>query len=502
MNILKLLVAFFSPSLIAASVVVALSSNPNNIDPFFSTDGNSQNLNRLLHISLIDFSKEMKFECDLCKTYSEEVVNGKYEIIFVLKEGIRFWDGTEVVAADVENSVKYFQDERINSIFRNAFLEIEKVEVIDKYKVKLIFKKFKLENLSNLCLLKIIKYKYGTEHLFENIIGAGTYKIKKENPIELVPSFDKTKPDLIFKVVKDETTIALKLLNKEIDLSVASISPRKENWLKKNDPSLSYWAIPSSNFYYLGLNLERDHLKSPDIRKALSLLVPRKKLMDFKIKESGVLANGMFSMAFAENFHDFPIDEYNERKAQEIFLKEGYKKNKEGYFSKNGKIFSLDWKVNNNRASFEIVEVIKRSFEEFGIKVLLTTQEWGTFNRNFRNGAFDIVMANWQGFTGPDMLNFVFHSKNIPPAGGNRGHYVNPEVDRLLDLAERETEKDERNKIYFQVQKIINNDYPYINLWHPTVSWIGNNCISGINLLPNGSFSPLLDIKTNCHREK
>ena len=83
-----------------------------------------------------------------------------------------------------------------------------------------------------------------------------------------------------------------------------------------------------------------------------------------------------------------------------------------------------------------MVEIFKRSFEDFGIKVLLTQQEWGTLSRNFRHGIYDIVMANWQGFTGPDMLNFVFHSKNIPPMGGNRGHYINPKVDILLDLAE------------------------------------------------------------------
>ena len=138
MNILKLLLVFFSPALLSHSVVIALSSNPNNLDPFFSTDGNSQNINRILHASLVDFNKEMKFQCDLCQSFSEKVENGKHEITFILKENIRFWDGDPVTAYDVENSVKYFQDEKINSIFRNAFLEIEKAEALGKYKVKLV----------------------------------------------------------------------------------------------------------------------------------------------------------------------------------------------------------------------------------------------------------------------------------------------------------------------------------------------------------------------------
>ncbi len=495
-----MILILLSPSIFGATMVVALSSNPSNLDPFFSTDGNSQNINRLLHISLIDFNKEMNFQCVLCSSYKEIMKNGKYEIVFKLKEGIRFWDGQEVIADDVDKSIKYYQDEKINSIFRNAFLEIEKTEVLGRYEIKISFKKFKLENLSNLCLLKIIKYKKGSEHNFENIIGAGPYRLKNLNPITLIPSYDKSKDEFVFKVVKDETTLALKLLNKEIDLSVASISPRKEAWLRQNGPNLSYWTLPSSNYYYLGINFKRDHLKSRNIRKALSLLVPRKKLIEFKIKESGILAHGIFSPAFSGIFFPFPIDEYNPGDAEQMFLKEGYQKNKEGYFSKNGKVFSLDWKINNNRSLFEIVEVIKRSFEEFGIKVLLTTQEWGTFNRNFKNGSYDIVFANWQGFTGPDMLNFVFHSKNVPPAGGNRGYYKNLDLDKLLDLAECENNSDKRTKIYQKAEELVDFDVPYINLWHPNVSWIGKECISGIELMPNGSFTPLLEAKSNCNR--
>ncbi len=121
MNILKFLLVFFSPVLLSHTMVIALSSNPNNLDPFFSTDGNSQNINRILHTSLVDFNKEMKFECVLCNSFSENFENGRHEITFLLKENVRFWDGSEVTANDVENSVKYFQDEKINSIFRNPF---------------------------------------------------------------------------------------------------------------------------------------------------------------------------------------------------------------------------------------------------------------------------------------------------------------------------------------------------------------------------------------------
>ncbi|MGB0454889.1 MAG: hypothetical protein ACPGJV_14360, partial [Bacteriovoracaceae bacterium] len=56
-----------------ASLKVAISSAPNNISPFSATDSNSQNLGRLLFVSLIDFNREMQPICMACETYSERI---------------------------------------------------------------------------------------------------------------------------------------------------------------------------------------------------------------------------------------------------------------------------------------------------------------------------------------------------------------------------------------------------------------------------------------------
>ena len=62
----------------------------------------------------------------------------------------------------------------------------------------------------------------------------------------------------------------------------------------------------------------------------------------------------------------------------------------------------------------------------------------------------------------------MFYSTQTPPAGFNRGHYSNPEVDRLLDLAGAATGEAERKKYYGDVQKIVAEDAPYISIWNRT----------------------------------
>ncbi len=479
---------------------VAISSAPNNLNPFFSTDSNSQNINRLVHISLIDFNKQMQFECVACSTFQERMVDKKQVIRFQLRNDLSFSDGSKVKAGDVYSSWQFYaKNEKIKSTFMGAFEAIEDVIVYDDLNFEIIFKEFSLENLSNLALLKIVKInKSNLEDLGPlDIIGAGDYKLSEIEPLTITVIPRKPElPEFKFKVVKDETTLALKLINKEIDLSVASMSPRKVQYLK-NKSGLKSWEIPSGNYQFLGMNHVKEIFKNRDFRKGLSHLIPREDLLKFKFKDTAVISRGMFSPAFSDFYEEKAVDAFNPEMAKELFLKAGLNyKNKALYFKDQP--VELDWKVSNNKASIEIAETLKYYFEKTGIKINLTILEWGTFMSAFKGGKFDLIIGQWVGFTGPDMLKFVFHSTNTPPKGGNRTKYSNPDFDKMVDLATVETNKEKRTELYKKSHEIVMNDYAYINLWHPNVIWIGSSCISQIEVEPTGSFSGLRKVKYEC----
>ena len=483
---------------------IAISSSPNNLNPFFSTDGNSQNINRLVHSTLTDFNRKMEFECVLCESFSESIVHGKHYVHFKLKPGLKFWDGTPLNAKSVEESIRLFVDKiKIKSIFRFAFSKIQRIEILAPLEFNLIYEKFDLENLSNLSLLKILKLNDPSKEKINvfDLIGAGAYRIDSIKPLEIVlsPVDDNLRPHLKFKVVRDETTLALKIINKEIDLSLANISPRKLNWLKNQKNSgLKIFEIPSSNFKYLNINHRRTYVKNLKFRKALSHLIPRADILKYKLKGTAILSNGLFSPAFSGLYQNQGIDDYNIQKAQKIFKELGYHINKKGHLMDGDKEISLDWKVTSNKSTLEFVEIMKSQFEKVGLKINTTIQEWGSFMRSFKNGDYDIILGQWVGFTGPDMLKFVFHSNNIPPRGGNRGHYKNPFVDSLLDKATSEVDKEKRNSLYKNVISIVNKEYSYINLWHPKIIWIGRDCLGEMTMQPNGSFVPLLNLNSFC----
>lgn len=480
---------------------IAISAAPNSLVPFYSTDANSQNINRLVHSVLVDFNEKMQFICIACESYTEKMLGTKHVLTFKLRPGLTFSDGSPVTTADIKKSYEYFaKDQKINSTFIGAYENVESVNVLDEKTVEVIYKNFSLENLSNISLLKILKLKNPAKEIIEpeDVIGSGDYVIKSILPLEIVlEPRNSLRPTLVFKVVKDETTLALKLINKEIDLSVANMSPRKVFWLK-GQAGIKVWEKPSGSYQFMGINHKRDLFKDWRVRKAFSLLIPRKEILEYKLKNTAVLSVGMFSPAFADLFEPTEIEKNDVEEARKLLLEAGWKKNKKGILEKNGKRLEIDWKVSNNKASIEVVEVLQHYFQKEGMIVNVSIQEWGTYMSAFKAGKFDIVVGQWIGFTGPDMLKYVFHSSNTPPKGGNRVGYNNPEVDKFLDLATVETNKEKRTLLYKKAEKIINTDYAAINLWHPNIIWIGRDCLSDITLESTGSFYPLKTLEKNC----
>lgn len=491
----------------AFSLKLAISSTPNSLSPLYSTDANSQNILKFVHKSLVDFDHSMNVICDACELYSEVLEKGKHILKFRLKKDLKFWDGEEVTSGSIANSLKIFTQEKSRSTFQKTFQDIKKVKIVDKRNFELHYDRFSLENLSNLFLFKIIKLRNDISSFdFENIIGAGDFKIEEQTPVRVsirrVNIKNELQLNLVdFKIVKDETTLALKLVNGEVDLSVSNISPRKIAWIQNQKSLIKMYSCPSTNVIYLGLNHRKDLLKDIRVRQAISYLIDRKTIQKYKLKNTVDLSNGLFSKGFKEFYNEKrKIDDYNPQMAEALLREAGYVRNKNDgfYYTKQGYPLLLDWKVTSNRSTQEVVEVLAHNFRKYGIEVRVSVQEWGTWMKSMKSGQYDILMAQWIGLTGPEILRQVFHSTMLPPVGNNRGGYINPQFDEMVDRATIEMNLSKRREYYLKAQDLAFDDYAYITLWHPHSIWVAKDCLKNVRPLPTGSYSSILDIKYEC----
>ena len=81
--------------------------------------------------------------------------------------------------------------------------------------------------------------------------------------------------------------------------------------------------------------------------------------------------------------------------------------------------------------------VIQQDLAQVGIALDVRSSEFATLLGDVLKGNFQMYTLQLVGVTDPDMLRRVFHSAQQPPAGFNRVHYSNAEVDRLIDEAAR-----------------------------------------------------------------
>ncbi len=494
---------FIVSSIVYASPInIAISSSPNSLSPFFSTDANSQNINRLINASLIDFNTEMQPICQLCESFKEYRTKTSYKIRFKLKPNLKFSNGKSLTANDVQKSHMYFTEtEKIKSIFRFAFGNITEVKVIDNLTFDLIYKEFGLDHLPNLVLFKIIdipNFEKLEKVEMEDIVGAGDYKITNIAPLQIdLKALKKGLNDLNFVVVKDETTLSLKLIKGEIDLSVANISPRKVNYLQKNS-DVNVVKVLGTDYNYIGINQKKKIFSNVNVRKALSHLIPREKIIKYKFKGNAVSSNGLYAKSFKNFYIDQPVDQYDPKLAYDLFLKAGFEMRNGIWYDNNGEKFSITWKTSSNKFQQEIVTIIEEEFEKFGLVINVMPQEWGTFLRGIKRGEYDLYLGRWVGFTGQDMLKFAFYSEKMPPKGANRVFFDNKEFDNLIIKAEHTINKKKEVELYKKANIVVNNEYPYISLWHPDVIWVMNKCIELKGIYPNGNFLVLKEIKNVC----
>jgi peptide/nickel transport system substrate-binding protein len=130
-----------------------------------------------------------------------------------------------------------------------------------------------------------------------------------------------------------------------------------------------------------------------------------------------------------------------------------------------------------------------------GIELDVRSYEFATMYADVLKGNFQLFTLQWVGVSDPDMLRRVFHSKQMPPTGFNRGYYENPDVDHLIDRAMAAPTEDQRRAFYVQAQRVIAEDAPYISLWYKTNVAVARTNIEGVTLTPSAELTFLRNVK-------
>ncbi|MFB3850350.1 MAG: ABC transporter substrate-binding protein [Acidobacteriota bacterium] len=473
-------------------ISVCLESFPSTFDPRYATDQSSDRVLTLTHRGLFTVNEKMEPVGDAVCSFS---FLSPTLIRIKLKNDLFFSDGKKVSSDDVIFT--------INSILFNAPVSPKRSELeIIKEIRKLDDLTFEIELKRPFApILTLLNFGIVQSGCFFDPdrmpVGCGYYKIKdfkRGRHILLSENiFSKERPKVktvLMKVIEDPTIRSLELLRGTLDIVVNDLpydsikSFEKKGFIVVN--------TNGANYSYVGFNCRKNPLDKKDVRRAIAMAIQREEILKNVIRGFGREASGLIS---PENwaFYKTQNPPYNPVLSSEILDNLGLVKNDKG------KRFSLSYKISMNKVSRFVAEAISENLRQIGIRIDIQTLEWGTFYDDIKKGNFDMFSLNWIGIKDPDAFRLRFHSQMAPPFGFNRGCYQNPYLDKLLDAGCGELNLEKRKEIYKDVQKILSEDCPYINLWWPNIVVVANNRIKPFKVPSDGSYIFIKDLEIKDH---
>jgi peptide/nickel transport system substrate-binding protein len=509
-------------------IVIGISADVQTFNSLFAFSYEEGAIADLLYPGLLDFRwNEEKGELDsypmIAKSW--QWAEDSSFIKFILRDDILWSDGKKLTASDVVFSYDVFSDPNVQSrlygIFNQLFTEsdghidIEKTfNVISPYEFEIRFPENSVPDLVKIVVPVI------PEHVYKNVsrdqlanhesnfnpVSSGAFKLKKwERNQSIILEADSSSflfrqgqvSEIIFKIVPDYTSRMLQVKKGEIDL-VELVKVEDVEELKMEE-QLVVFPLFGREYDYIGWNnidpgsISDGNVKqnklfgSINVRKALSMAINKKEILDEYLQGLGELAASSVSPIFKSSYNnEVKPYEYNPDEAKRLLALEGWKDEDRNGILEKGKEefkFKMYYPVGNPLREYAAV-VVKNNLKSVGIEMIPEKMELGTFIDNLYERKLDSWMA---GFGVPIPLDLKPYWYSDPNVGFlNFPSYINVEADKILDQLETKISSERRYDLIKEFQKVIHLDEPDTFLyWTPNII-VYNNRIKNLSITSYG----------------
>jgi len=472
----------------AGTLVVAIESEPQSLDPRFGLDAASSRVADLVHAGLTRADANARRVGDLADTWE---YRGPTTLVFRLSPTARFSDGTPVTAADVRATYEAIRDPALGSPKRAALEPLVRIETpaSDVVVMQLTEPTPSFLDETGLAIVPAAQARGP-----ERPLGAGPFRIvetKVAEHVVLEPSqaFHRGVPDiarLVFRVVPDPVVRVLLLDRGHVHFLQESLEPELLRWLGAR-PGLRVHRRPGSSVAYLGLNLRHPQLAARRVRRAIALALDRDELVRTVLGGLARPATGLLSPEHWAYVRQTPRAP-NPARARRLLDRAGLP-DPDGPGPRPR--LRLLYKASSQPSRRRLAEAIQAQLAQVGIALDIRTYEWATLFADVRKGNFQVVAMTWVGITDPDLYYRVFHSSMIPPTGYNRGYYRDAVMDRLTIRARRTVDFERRRRLYIRIQRRLEHELPIVPLWWEDRVVVHSNRLVGFTPVPSGDLRGL-----------
>ena len=414
-------------------------------------------------------------------------------IAFHLNPRARWHDGRPVRASDVRFTHSVFSDTLVASPHGENVQEIDSVSVRDSLTAVFWFK----HRLPEQFFMAAYQMLILPEHAYQGVersalrtapaarapVGSGRFRFARWTPgqtVEIVadtvnyrgrPKLDR----VIWSFGADYAAALTKLLGGEADFYEAL---RADN-LKEVTANANLKPLPyaSMQYAFMAFNFRdpksqaRPHPLFADraLRRALTMAVDRKTLVESVAGQLGIPAHGPFSRAHPSADTTLAQIPYDPEGAKRMLDSLGWKDaNGDGVREKGGRPlqFALLAPVSSqNRVRMSVI--IQEQLRQAGVKVDLEHVEAMLQQERMRKRDFDAYMGFLQADPSPNSIRQSWGGGGAAPGGSNYGAYRNPTFDALADSGIASFDAAKSKGYWRRAYQTIVDDAPAVWLYEP-----------------------------------
>jgi peptide/nickel transport system substrate-binding protein len=311
------------------------------------------------------------------------------------------------------------------------------------------------------------------------------------------PTWTGEKPNfkrLVIKIFENSSALEANLLSGNVDYVLGELGLSLDQALafeKRHKDRFDVIFKPALIYTHIDVKLDNPLLADRKVRQAILMAIDRKAISDKLFEGKQPVANSdispldpMYSPAARQYAYD-PAE------AKKLLDEAGFGETRNGVRQNaKGERLSLELIFGaGNRMSEQIAQVIQSQLRQVGIELRLKPQPPRLFGEALTHREFS-ALAMYAWVSRPENVSrTILHSDEIPSAkngwsGQNYTGYSNPAMDKALDAAERELDRDKRRALFGEIQRLYADDLPVLPMYFRVDSFVIPKQLKGV--VPTG----------------
>lgn len=309
---------------------------------------------------------------------------------------------------------------------------------------------------------------------------------------------------IVLKLIPNTNTLEANLRSGNIDM-ISSLGLSFDQALaldkkvKKTDMGFDVKFKQSLTYEHIDLQLKNKILQDIQVRKALSIGIDKKGLVDALFEGKQYVAHHSFAPIdpwYTDNSKVVVKYKYSRRSAKKMLDKAGWKLSADGFRYKNGQKLAFTIMTTSGNKVRELVQVyLKDQWKKIGVDVQIKNEPARIlFGETFRKSKYKaMIMYAWTSLP-EESPKTTFHSEFIPTksnsfTGNNSMNWKNKKVDAILEELDGEFDQNKRIKLAHQIINFYTDEIPVIPLYFRADVSVVPKKLSGYRLTGHSQLS-------------